>query len=430
MMTPPTRQQPVPPRTRQPRRVAVIGQGHMGLVVSVLATEAGHSVVGYDTDPVRILRVSSASEDLGEVPRDRLAQAIATGRFTATTDAAALYGFEVAVISVSTPLAAGRPDLRLLEAAAKTVAAHARPGCVVIVESTTWPGTTDEIVIPALESSGLRAGVNLHVGYTPERINPGDGIDAMVTIPKIVSGADAASLALVTEFWETLVDTVVLAPDMRTAELTKLIENTFRLVNISLVNEIAHHARDLGADIWSAIGLATSKPYGFMPFTPGIGAGGHCIPVAPRYLAWRIGETGGTPAGLIEMALAVNDAAPVWVAERILTGLTQRGIGTGQAVVLVAGITYKPNVGDVRGSAAAAVIAHLRGRGVWVLVYDPVAEYAAEVLRVVTPELIAAVSAVAVLVAHDHLDTDALAAADYVFDACGILPRTPNIELL
>ncbi|MEU6191528.1 nucleotide sugar dehydrogenase [Nocardia sp. NPDC047038] len=299
------------------RRVAVIGQGHIGLVVSVLATEAGHSVLGYDTDPIRISRITSGGEDLGDVPRDRLAAALATSRFAATTDAAALHGFEVAVISVSTPLSAGRPDLRCLEAAAKTVAAHAHSGCVVIVESTTWPGTTEEIVVPALESSGLRAGVNLHVGYTPERINPGDGIDAMVKIPKIVSGVDAASLAMVAEFWETIVDTVVLAPDMRTAELAKLIENTFRLVNISLVNEIAHHARDLGADVWSAIGLAGSKPYGYMPFTPGIGAGGHCIPVAPRYLAWRIGETGGAAAGLIEMALAVNDAAPVWVSERI-----------------------------------------------------------------------------------------------------------------
>ncbi|WP_067510995.1 nucleotide sugar dehydrogenase [Nocardia puris] len=429
-MTPPTQQGPAPARSGVGRRVAVIGQGHIGLVVSVLATEAGHKVLGYDTDPLRIDRITSGGEDLGDVPRDRLATALATGRFAATTDAAALDGFEVAVISVSTPLAAGRPDLRSLEAAAKTVASHARPGCLVIVESTTWPGATDEIVIPALESSGLRAGVNLHVGYTPERINPGDGIDAMVTIPKIVSGSDTASLAAVAVFWETIVDTVVLAPDMRTAELAKLIENTFRLVNVSLVNEIAHHGRDLGADVWSAIELAGSKPYGYMPFTPGVGAGGHCIPVAPRYLAWRIGETGGAAADLIETALSVNDAAPVWVAERILTGLAQRGIGAGQAVVLAAGISYKPNIGDVRGSAAAAVIAHLRGCGAQVLVYDPVAESAAEVLRVVTPELIAAVSAVAVLVGHDQLDTAALAAADYVFDACAILPRSSNVEFL
>lgn len=398
--------------------------------VPVRRSEAGHSVVGHDTDPMRILRVTSGDEDRGDVPRARLARALESGWFTATTDAAALDGFEVAVISVPTPLAAGRPDLRCLETAAKTVAAHARAGCVVIVESTTWPGTTDEVVVAALESAGLRVGANVHVGYAPERINPGDGIEAMVTVPKIVSGADAASRNAVAEFWETVVDTVVLAPDMRTAELARLIENTFRLVNISLVNEIAHHAGDLGADVWSAIGLAASKPYGFMAFTLGIGAGGHCIPVAPRYLAWLIGETGGAGADLIEMALRVNDAAPVWVAERILAGLAERGISAGEAVVLAAGITYKRNVSDVRGSAAAAVIVHLRSCCVQVLVYDPVTESAADVLRVVTAELVAAVSAVAVLVAHDRLDVEVLAGAGYVFDACGTVPATANVEFL
>ncbi len=412
------------------RRVAVIGQGQVGLIVSILAVEAGHSVVGYDTDPSRIFRLYSGEGDIGDVSRARLVRALSSGRFALTADAARLDGFEVAVISVPTPLAAGQPDLRCVEAAAKTVAAHVRPGCVVIVESTTWPGTTEEIVVPVLESSGLRVGAGLYVGYAPERINPGDGIDATVKVPKIVAGADTASRDQVAEFWESLVDTVVLAPDMRTAELAKLIENTFRLVNISLINEIAHHATDLSADVRAAIALASSKPYGFMPFTPGVGAGGQCIPVAPRYLSWRISETSGAAADLIESALRINDAVPGWIADRIIAGLARRGITAADAVVLVAGITYKPNISDVRGSRALAVIEQLRRHGARVLAYDPLAEGVSDVLAGVTAELVAEVSAVAVLVGHHRLDTATLAMADYIFDACGVMPPASTIELL
>ncbi|WP_331758470.1 nucleotide sugar dehydrogenase (plasmid) [Nocardia sp. NBC_01377] len=416
-------------RPAVPRKVAVIGLGHVGSVVSMLAVAAGHNVIGYDIDPDRIARMTGGHDDLGDVPRPLIAEALASGRFVATVDPALLAGFEVAVISVPTPLIGGRPDLRCLEDAAATVAKHARPGCTVIVESTTWPGTTDEVVAPLLESTGLSVGSDVRLGYCPERINPGDGFAALPAVPKIVSGVDAASLAAVTLFWEGLVEVVVPAPDMRTAELAKLIENTFRLVNVSLVNEIARHTAGLGTDISAAVELAATKPYGFMAFRPGIGAGGHCIPVAPRYLSWRIGDIGGV-SPLIDAALRVNDTVPEWVAERIVAGLARRGIAAADAVVLVAGITYKPNVAHVAGSRALDVIAALGDHGVRVLTYDPVAEGVADVFAVVTTELVSTVSAVAVLIAHDRLDLATLSTARYVFDACAVVAPGPDVEFL
>ncbi|WP_046264032.1 nucleotide sugar dehydrogenase, partial [Streptomyces sp. WM6386] len=229
-----------------------------------------------------------------DVAPQRLAAALATGRYLPTTEERAVGGFDVAVISVPTPLREGVPDLRAIESAARILGRFLRQGSTVVLESTTYPGTTEELVAPILEEySGLTVGVDFHLGYSPERIDPGNRVWTLETTPKVVSGVDEASLAAVDAFYRTVVDTTVPVKSPKVAELTKLVENTFRHVNIALVNELAVYARELGIDVWEAVDAASSKPFGFMRFTPGPGVGGHCLPVDPVYLSWRVNRALG-----------------------------------------------------------------------------------------------------------------------------------------
>ncbi|WP_280460747.1 nucleotide sugar dehydrogenase, partial [Nocardia carnea] len=228
------------------QRVVVVGQGYVGLPVAMLAVARGFEVTGYDVDADRVARLRAGRSFIGDVPDARLQASLQSGLYRVNADEDELRGFDIAVIAVPTPALAGEPDLSYVESAAKALAVHLRPGATVILESTTWPGTTEEVVVPLLETSGLRAGADFAVGYSPERINPGDGLAGMAAVPKVVSGIDAASLQQVAGFWAALVETVVAAPDIRTAEFSKLLENVFRLVNVSLVNELTQHAGALG----------------------------------------------------------------------------------------------------------------------------------------------------------------------------------------
>ncbi|MEC3915528.1 nucleotide sugar dehydrogenase [Nocardia sp. CDC160] len=414
------------------RRVVVVGQGFVGLPASMLAVQAGHNVVGYDTNVRRVTRLESGDSYISDVSSDHLREALTSGRFTPTNDPAMLEDFDVALIAVPTPLVGDQPDLSYIEAAAACLAGYIRSGCLVILESTTCPGTTENVVAPILETSGLKAGQDFSLGYAPERLNPGISFVELVKVPKVVSGVDASSTMAVTEFWSELVASVVAARNVRTAEVEKLVENAFRLVNISFVNELARLARSLDVSIWDVLDLAATKPYGYMSFLPSAGAGGHCLPSDTTYLAWSL-RTAAQPSTLIDTAIDINRSQPVYVAGRVVAGMLRRNHTTTHhhtPHVVIVGATYKPDIADSRDSAALKVAHNLRQQGVDVAVVDPMLVDTADVLPELTVELVTRATAVVLLVAHEGLDYDLISSARYVFDACGALPPANNIERL
>ncbi|MDP9387001.1 MAG: nucleotide sugar dehydrogenase [Actinomycetota bacterium] len=417
-------------------RVVVVGQGYVGLPVAMRAVEVGHDVVGYDVDDERVKRLGAAESYVEDVPGEELAGALASGRYLPASAPDALAGFDVAVITVPTPLRDGVPDLSFIEESAVTLAGHLRPGATVVLESTTYPGTTEELLGPLLEQvSGLVAGSDFHLGYSPERIDPGNPTWGLVNTPKVVSGVDAVSLAAVRGFYDTLVDRTVAVSSPKEAELTKLLENTFRHVNIALVNEVAMFAADLGIDVGEAIDAAATKPFGFMRFDPGPGVGGHCLPIDPSYLSWRVRRRLGHSFRFVELANDVNDHMPDYVIRRLAAGLNTRRLPVNGSRVLLLGLAYKRNTSDARESPAVVVAERLLGLGAHVRAADP---YVMEgrvdrrVLRVdLTPEEVAAADAVVVLTDHDRFDFDAVAtSARYVLDTRRRLPPGPNVERL
>lgn len=418
------------------QKVAVVGQGYVGLPLAMRAVEVGHDVVGYDTDASRVKRLAAGESYVEDVPDATLAAALATGRYHPTHEARGCAGFDVAVITVPTPLRDGAPDLAHIEAAARDLARFLRPGATVVLESTTYPGTTEELVAPILEEgSGLVAGRDFHLGYSPERIDPGNRTWNLVNTPKVVSGVDAASLARVQAFYDTLVERTVPVSGTREAELTKLLENTFRHVNIALVNELAMFAADLGIDVGEAIDAASTKPFGFMPFRPGPGVGGHCLPIDPSYLSWRVRRALGRSFRFVELANDINDHMPDYVVRRLVVALNRRRKPVNGSRVLLLGLAYKRNTGDARESPSMVVADRLLGLGAEVRAADPhvLAEQVDPRVSLVEarPEEAAAADAVVVLVDHDAFDLPAIAAAAaYVFDTRRCLPAAPNVEHL
>ena len=279
----------------------MVGQGYVGLPVAMRAVEVGFDVVGFDVSVERVEALARGESFVGDVSDATVAAALEAG-YLPTFDAADLAGFDVAVISVPTPLRDGAPDLAYIEDAGRALGAHLRKGACVVLESTTYPGTTAELLGPILEeASGLVRG-EYALGYSPERIDPGNETHTFVNTPKVTSGVDDASLAVVDAFFAALVDTTVAVGSPAEAELVKLLENTFRHVNIALVNELAMFARELGVDVWRAIDAASTKPFGYMRFTPGPGVGGHCLPIDPSYLAWRVKQHLGQTFRFVELA--------------------------------------------------------------------------------------------------------------------------------
>ena len=260
------------------------------------------------------------------------------------------------MITVPTPLREGAPDLSFIEAAARDLAQNLTVGSTVVLESTTYPGTTDELVVPILErGSGLVAGQQFHVGYSPEPIDPGNPIWNFQNTPKVVSGIDAKSLDAVNAFYSTLVTSTVQVSSTKVAEMTKLLENTFRHVNIALINELSMFANQLSVDVWEAIDAASSKPFGFMRFTPGPGVGGHCLPVDPSYLSWKVKRTLGDPFRFVELANDVNEHMPSYVTSRITQILNRKRMAVNGSRILVLGLAYKKNTGDMRESPSIAI---------------------------------------------------------------------------
>jgi UDP-N-acetyl-D-glucosamine dehydrogenase len=353
-------------------RVVVVGQGYVGLPLAMRAVSVGHDVTGIDVDEGRVKRLADGDSFVEDIAPAVVEEALSSGRFRVALDLAQETVFDVAVITVPTPLREGRPDLSAIEHAGEMLATRLQAGSLVVLESTTYPGTTDELLVPILErGSGLIAGRDFAVGYSPERIDPGNQRHTLATTPKLVSGLTANCCQLAAAFYRTMVDTVVEVSSTRIAELAKLIENTFRHVNVALVNELAMLARELGIDVWQTLDAAATKPFGFMRFMPGPGVGGHCLPIDPTYLSWAVEQRIGRPSRFVELANDINDGMPYYVVARIADALGRRGIGVADAHVLVLGLAYKRNSSDARESPAIAIIERLLAHGADVAVVDP-----------------------------------------------------------
>jgi UDP-N-acetyl-D-glucosamine dehydrogenase len=417
-------------------RVVVVGQGYVGLPVALRATTVGFPVVGFDLSTDRVAALAAGRSYVADVSDDELASALRNG-YRPTAAAGEAGPFDVAVITVPTPLREGLPDLSHVEAAAATLAAQLRPGALVVLESTTYPGSTEELVRPILERSGLRAGDDFFLGYSPERIDPGNRAWGLVNTPKVVSGIDEASLRCVDAFYRTLVDKVVPVSSTAEAELVKLLENTFRHVNIALVNEMAMFAADLGVDLWSAIDAATTKPFGYMRFTPGPGVGGHCLPIDPSYLSWRVKNSLGRTFRFVELANDINEHMPDYVVTRAAVMLNHESRAVRGSRVLVLGLSYKAGTSDWRGSPSLAVVERLVDLGADVRACEPHLPSVGEPdlpVPVVpcTPAELAAADLVILLVDHSELPLDDVADhARLVLDTKGCLRgRTYRGELL
>jgi nucleotide sugar dehydrogenase len=411
--------------------LVVVGVGYVGLPLAAEASAAGLSVVGYDTSPEVVAAVAAGRSHVLDVSAAQLRSMRARG-FTVTADPAVLSEAETIVICVSTGLdAGGGPDLSAVRAAAETVAEHLRPGTLVVLESTSYPGTTDEVVRPILERNGLVAGEDFPLGYSPERIDPGNPQFGVRNTPKIVSGHTPLCAKHCATFYGRFVDTLVVARGTREAEMAKLLENTYRYVNIALVNEIAMFCDTIGVDVWDVLHCAASKPFGFAPFTPGSGAGGHCIPVDPRYLLDKA-EREGTRLGVVRAARRVDDEMPSYVVERVTRMLTEHGRSLRGTKILLLGLTYKADVPDTRESAAVRVALGLRALGAVVTYHDPVAGVV-PALGPPVPDLGTALrtaDAAVLLVAHRDYDLGRLArTARLFFDVTGRVPGEEVVRL-
>ncbi|MFB7739353.1 nucleotide sugar dehydrogenase [Streptomyces sp. NPDC056112] len=416
--------------------VVVAGQGYVGLPLAVRAAEVGHRVVGYDVDPHRVQQITAGQSYVEDVASARLRAVLDSGAYSVTAEATALARYDIAVITVPTPLRDGVPDLTYVESCAQTLGEHLRPGATVVLESTTYPGTTEELLAPLLEKgSGLTAGRDFHLGYSPERIDPGNTVWRLENTPKIVSGIDEESLRAVDGFYRRLVEHTVPVSSCKEAELTKLLENTFRHVNIALVNELAMFARELGIDIWGAIDAAATKPFGFLRFNPGPGVGGHCLPIDPSFLSWRVERALGQSFRFVELANDVNNHMPDYVVRRLMEAFNARRKTVSGSRVLLLGLAYKPNTSDARESPSTRVAELLLGLGAEVRGADPhvldgIHADARLIQAEATVQEIAAADAVVLLTDHAKFDYEAiLKHAPYVLDCRNRLSGA-NVDVL
>ena len=353
-------------------RVAVIGLGYVGLPLALtLGGARGVSVLGIDVDPAKPAALAEGRSYLRTVDGEAVARAVRERRLEASVELARVRECDAVIVCVPTPLSPQRePDLSFVEETARAIAPHLRRGQLVVLESTTYPGTTEEVLQPILEAgSGLAAGRDFHLAFSPERADPGSDVPAR-TIPKVVGGATPRCLEAALALYGRAFDAVVPVSSTRVAELSKLLENVYRSVNIALVNELKVLCERMGLDVWEVIAAAATKPFGFMRFEPGPGLGGHCIPIDPFYLAWKARQY-GLPTRFIELAGEINAAMPQHVVQRTMDALNERGLALKGARVLVLGIAYKRDVDDVRESPAVRIIELLQEKGALVVYHDP-----------------------------------------------------------
>lgn len=403
--------------------VAVVGQGYVGLNVACAAAEEGFVTTGFDIDPTRISSLQIGVLSVPGVADQAFQAGIASGRMTFSSEPSTIADADIVLIAVPTPVRDHTPDLSHVETACREVARYLAPGRLVILESTTYPGTTEELVLPLLEASGLQSGRDFLLAYSPERIDPGNSEYGMRTTPRIVGGLTPEASGMACLFYEQLVEKVVVVSSCRAAEMAKLLENTFRHVNVGLANETAMLCHEMGLDVWEVLYAAATKPFGYMPFQPGPGVGGHCIPLDPTYLAWHVRREAGHQFRILEQAQDINAQMPAYVGARIGEALNECGKALKGAHIFVLGVSYKPDVGDIRESPSIRVIEHLRRRGAIVAFHDPFLESvvlngASWIRTELTNRAVAAADCVAVLTPHSSYDLDWIADhARLVFDA-------------
>ena len=352
-------------------RVGVLGLGYVGLTEALELARAGFPVTGFDIDPERVRAVQDGRSYLVDISDADLTSVVRAGSLAATTDFQLLAAQDALLICVPTPLSKSKaPDLSFILSAVESIRPRLRRGQLVVLESTTYPGTTTEVVLPALEASGLRAGVDFHLCFSPERINPGDKAHPPSTIPRVVGGVTTACAELASRLYRHIAPDVLTVSTPEAAEMVKLLENTFRAVNIGLVNELALMCRSFSIDVWEVIEAAASKPFGFMPFYPGPGLGGHCIPIDPLYLSWKARLAGFDPR-FIDLAHQVNSSMPRVVVSIVADALNHRGKPVKDSRLLVLGVSYKRDVNDARESPALEIIHELQRREALVEYHDP-----------------------------------------------------------
>lgn len=354
------------------RRVAVVGQGYVGLPLALRACEVGHDVVGFDLNETKVADLGAGRTESPEL-QAALARALASGRYRPSSSLDDLADFDVAVVAVPTPLSEGRPDLSAVIAAARAVGRHARGGSLVVLESTVAPGTTRAVFATQLRAAADAAGRRYPawVAFSPERIDPGNPTWRLENTPKLVGGVDEPSTAAAAEFYRELCDTVVEVSSPEVAEMAKLLENTYRHVNIALVNEFAMHAHSIGVDVWQVIEAAGTKPFGFHAFRPGPGVGGHCLPIDPAYLSDAIAARTGRRFETVELALRINTAQPHYVVDRAIIALNDRRKAVSGSRILILGLSYKPGSADMREAPSGPIIARLAELGADISVADP-----------------------------------------------------------
>ncbi|MGN6301443.1 MAG: nucleotide sugar dehydrogenase [Angustibacter sp.] len=418
--------------------VVVVGQGYVGLPMALSAARAGMSVVGLDTNPAVCEALNAGHSHIGDVSDAELADGLQRG-FRASIDPACIASADVVVVCVPTPLSPdGGPDLGPVEMAARAIGDHVTQGTLVILESTTYPGTTEEVFAPLVLRDRFVVGRDVQIAFSPERIDPGNAVYKVENTPKVVGGLTPSCGQAAREFYSRFIETVVEAAGAREAEMAKLLENTFRHVNIALVNEMLRFCDELDIDLWNAIDCAETKPFGYMAFRPGPGVGGHCIPVDPSYLSHRVRARLGYSFRMVELAEEINTAAPMYVATRVWQMLNEHEIAVKGARVLLLGVTYKPDVADLRESPARPLAQRLRSWGAEVSFHDPLVSRwtpadDAEPLTSVPDLEKAAAEADLVVLLQPHLAYDLphlVSVARRVLDTRGVVPEGDRVRRL
>ena len=420
----------------------VVGLGYVGLPLAVEKAKAGFRTIGFDVQKEKVDMVNAGHNYIGDVVDSDLAALVAQGRLSATTDFSFIKDVDFVAICVPTPLDAHQqPDISYVESSARSIAKHLHRGMMVVLESTTYPGTTEELIKPILESSGLRCGEDFYLGFSPERVDPGNLIYKTKNTPKVVGGLGEDASEVISAMYEAVLQSPVFrASSPAVAEMTKILENTYRNINIGLVNELAILCHKMGIDLWEVIEAAKTKPFGFTAFYPGPGLGGHCIPLDPYYLSWKAREY-GFHTSMIESSMMINDRMPEYCVERIGDMLNRRfSKALNGAKILVLGVAYKQDIDDWRESPAIRVIDELKGEGADVVFYDPYVKHyrhkgewfdGADEL---TAELIESADAVVITTAHTKVDYGFVQQhAKAIFDTKNVtrgLTVRSNIEVL
>jgi len=391
-------------------KIALIGLGYVGLPLAVEQAKAGFSVIGIDRNADRVAMVNQGKNYIPDVLIDDLSAVVSEDRLTAVQDFSVIGGVDILMICVPTPLDRNKqPDTSYIERVVELSLPHLHPGQLVVLESTTYPGTTEEVILPRIESRGMKVGQDIYLAFSPERVDPGNPHYKTKNTPKVVGGVSPTCTKIAKALYEQVIEAEVFAASSpRVAEMTKLLENVFRIVNISLVNELALLCEKMGIDIWEVIEAAKTKPFGFMPFYPGPGLGGHCIPFDPFYLSWKAKEYDFTTR-FIELAGQISDAMPYYGAHRVLELLNERGKSLKGANVLLVGMAYKRDVDDLRQSPAVKIAQLLEKQGAALTYHDPyIPQIDQEDLiltsRPLTAELLAAQDMVVITTGHSNID--------------------------